>query len=46
MPIEYIVLVVGGEHRNNTLVKVLTIRVSKLEKLQKAKMQDAGTNGI
>jgi hypothetical protein len=44
MPIEQIV--VGEEHRDNTLVRVLTSRVSKLEKLHKARMQATETNGI
>ncbi len=38
MPIEYIVLVVGGDERNNTLVRVLTSRITKFEKLQEARM--------
>jgi hypothetical protein len=38
MPIEYIVLVVGGNRRDNTLVRVLISRISKLEKLQEARM--------
>jgi hypothetical protein len=33
MPIEYNVLVAGGDERNNTLVRVLTSRITKLEKL-------------
>ncbi len=33
MPIEYIVLVVGGHPRDNTLVRVLTNRILELEKL-------------
>jgi hypothetical protein len=32
MPIEYIVLVVGGDERNNILVRVLTSRIIELEK--------------
>jgi hypothetical protein len=46
MPIEYIVLVVGGRQRDSTSMKVLTIRVSELEKLQGAKMQTVKTSGI
>ncbi len=46
MPIEYIVPIVVGEQRDNTLVKVLTNGVSKLEKLQEARMHVAKTNGI
>jgi len=38
MPTKYIVLVVGGNQKDNTLAKVLTSRISKLEKLQKARM--------
>jgi hypothetical protein len=38
MPIEYIVPIVGGNERDNTLVKVLTSIISKLEKLQEARM--------
>jgi hypothetical protein len=38
MPIKYIVLVVGVHHKDNTLMKVLTNRVSDLRKLQKVKM--------
>jgi hypothetical protein len=32
MPTKYIVLVVGGNERDNTLVSVLTSRIIKLEK--------------
>jgi hypothetical protein len=39
MPMEYIVPIAGGNKRDNTLVRVLTNRVSKLEKLQEVKMQ-------
>jgi hypothetical protein len=46
MPTEYIVPVVGGEQRNNTLVGVLINKVSKLEKLQEVRMQTAEINGI
>jgi hypothetical protein len=38
MPIKYIVSIVSGNQRDNTSVKVLTNRVSKLEKLQEARM--------
>jgi hypothetical protein len=37
MPIEYIVLIAGGNKRNCTLVKLLTSRITKLEKLQEDK---------
>jgi hypothetical protein len=33
MLIEYIVIVVGGDERNNILMKVLTSRITELEKL-------------
>jgi len=33
MPTKYIMLVVGGNERDNILVKVLTSKISKLEKL-------------
>jgi hypothetical protein len=47
MPIEHIEHIVAGEeHRDNTLVRVLTSKVSKLEKLQEARMQAIETNGI
>jgi hypothetical protein len=39
MPIEYIVPVVGGDERDNTLVKVLINRIIELKKLQETKMQ-------
>jgi len=38
MPIEYIVPVVGGDERDNTLVKVLINRIIELKKLQETKM--------
>jgi hypothetical protein len=38
MPIEYIILVIGGDERDSTLVNVLTNRITKLEKLQEARM--------
>ncbi len=46
MPIEYIILVVGGNERDNTLVRVLISRIIKLKKLQKAKIQAIETVGI
>jgi transposase InsO family protein len=36
MPIKYIVLIVGGNERNNTPMIVLICRITKLEKLQEA----------
>jgi hypothetical protein len=38
MPIEYIVLVVGGGGREIILMKVLTSKITELEKLQEARM--------
>jgi hypothetical protein len=33
MPTKYIVLVIGGNERNNTPMKILTSRIIELEKL-------------
>jgi hypothetical protein len=41
MPTKYIMSIVGGEHRYNTLVRVLTNKVSELKKLQEVRMQAA-----
>jgi hypothetical protein len=38
MPTEYIIPIVGENERNNILVKVLTSKIIKLEKLQEARM--------
>ncbi len=46
MPTEYIIPVVGGDERDNTPVRVLTSKITKLEKLQEAKMQAIETAGI
>jgi hypothetical protein len=46
MPTKYIVLVVGGNERDNILVRVLTSRITKLEKLQEDKMQATKTTSI
>jgi hypothetical protein len=46
MPIEYIVLIVSGNQKDYTLVRILTSRVLELEKLQEAKMQAVKTIGI
>jgi hypothetical protein len=46
MPTKYIMPIVGGIQRDNTLVRILTSRVSKLEKLQEARMQVVKTIGI
>jgi hypothetical protein len=40
------VLVVSGEQRHSTLIRVLTTKVSELEKLQEVKMQVVKTNGF
>jgi hypothetical protein len=46
MPIEYIMLVVSGNEKDNTSVKVLTNRITKLEKLQEIRMQVIKTIGL
>jgi hypothetical protein len=46
MSIEYIIPVVGGDERDNTPVRVLTNKITKLEKLQEAKMQAIEIAGI
>jgi hypothetical protein len=33
MPIEYIILVVGGDERNNTLERFLTSKITEFKKL-------------
>jgi hypothetical protein len=38
MPTKYIMVVLGGNERDNILVKVLTSRIIKLKKLQEARM--------
>jgi hypothetical protein len=38
MPIEYINLIVGGDERDSTPVKVLINRFTELEKLQETRM--------
>jgi hypothetical protein len=38
MPIEYIMIVVGGNQRDNTSMKVLISIIIKLEKLQEIRM--------
>ncbi len=43
---EYIVLIVGGNERDSTLVRVLTSKISKLEKLQEARMQATKTTNV
>jgi hypothetical protein len=46
MPPMYIVPIVGGDERNNILMKILTSRIIKLKKLQEARMQVVETTGI
>ncbi len=38
MPIKYIVLVVSGNERDNTLMRVLTSRIIELKKLQEVRI--------
>ncbi len=38
MPIKYIPLVVGGNEKDSTPMRILTNRITKLKKLQEAKM--------
>jgi hypothetical protein len=46
MPTKYIIPIVGGDERDSTLLKILTSRIIKLEKLQEAKMQAVETPRI
>ncbi len=46
MPIEYIVLVVSGNERDNTLVRILTSKITELEKLQETRMHVINTTRI
>ncbi len=46
MPPKYIVPIVGEDERNNTLMKILTSRITKFKKLQEAKMQVVEIAGI
>ncbi len=46
MPTQYIVPVVSANERDNTLMKVLISKITKLEKLQRAKMLAIRTTGI
>ncbi len=39
MPIEYIIPIVGEDERDNTLVIVLTNRITVFKKLEEARMQ-------
>jgi hypothetical protein len=43
MPTEYIVPIVGGNVKDNTLKRVLISRITKLKKLQEVRMQVAKT---
>jgi hypothetical protein len=38
MPTKYIVSIVGGNEKDNILVKVVTNKITKLKKLPEAKM--------
>jgi len=46
MPIEYIVLVVGGDEKDSTPVRVLISIIIELKKLQETKMQITKTARI
>ncbi len=46
MPTKYIVLVVGGDERNNTLTRILTSRITEFKKLQETRMQVVEIVGI
>jgi hypothetical protein len=46
MPVEYIVLVVGGNETDNTPMKILTSKIIELKKLQEVKMQVVETTRI
>ncbi len=46
MPIKYIVLVVGGNERDNTPMKVLINKITEQEKLQEVKMWATEIIGI
>jgi hypothetical protein len=46
MPIEYIILIIGGNERDNTSMRVLISRITELKKLQEAKMQAVEIVGI
>jgi hypothetical protein len=39
MPTYYIILVASGDEKDNTLMKVLTSKITELKKLQEAKIQ-------
>ncbi len=46
MPIEYIVVVVGGDEKDSTPVRVLISIIIELKKLQETKMQTTKTARI
>jgi hypothetical protein len=46
MPTEYIIPVIGGDERNNTLVRILTNRIKEFKKLQEARVQATEIAGI
>ncbi len=46
IPTQYIVLVTSGNQKNNNIVRVLTSRIIKFEKLQEVKMQATKTTRI
>ncbi len=43
MPTKYIVLITGGNEKDNTLMRVLTSRITEPEKLQETRIQVAET---
>jgi hypothetical protein len=43
MPTKYIILVVGGDERDSTPMKVLISRIIELKKLHEARMQATET---
>ncbi len=40
MPIEYVMLAISGDHKDVEPTKVLTTRITKLEKLEENKLED------
>jgi hypothetical protein len=46
MPTKYIVLVASGNERDSTLMKIVTIKIIELEKLQEVIMQAIKTTKI
>jgi hypothetical protein len=39
MPTEYVLLTISGDHKDAKLTKVLTTKITKLEKLQENKLK-------